>query len=117
MLDVSAIQSGFFMEHVLSIDVHGAYDKLKHQGARLIDIRDPEAFQAGHIPNSFHLTQGNLTRLLQEIEYDTPLIVMCYHGVSSRNVAAYLAQQGFEEIYNLEGGFAAWKKAFPTNTT
>lgn len=101
---------------IRSIDARSAYEKLQTQQAYLIDIRDPQAYQASHVPDSFHVTQDNWSHVLQQFEYDTPLIIMCYHGISSQNVATYLLEQGFEEIYNLEGGFAAWEKVCPTHT-
>ncbi len=101
------------MESFIPIDVHLAYEKIQNQEAQLIDIRDQESFERGHIANTFHLTQGNLIQLLDQFDYSTPLIVMCYHGVSSRQVAQYLLSQGFEEIYNLEGGFCAWQASYP----
>ena len=99
------------MQSFIPIDVEQAVEKLENQGATLVDIRDQQTFDAGHVPNSFHLTDGTLTKLVQETDPETPLIIMCYHGISSQRVANYLLTQGFEEVYNLEGGFAAWQKA------
>ena len=36
---------------------------------------------------------------------------MCYHGVSSRNTAQFLVEQGFEEVYSVKGGFDGWVNA------
>lgn len=98
------------MQSFIPIDVAQAVEKIKNQGATLVDIRDQNTFDAGHVPNSFHLTDGTLSKLVNEIAPETPLIIMCYHGISSQRVANYLLTQGFEEVYNLEGGFAAWQK-------
>ena len=45
------------------------------------------------------------------MDYDEPLIIMCYHGVSSRNTAQFLVEQGFEEVYSVKGGFDGWVHA------
>ena len=39
---------------------------------------------------------------------DRPLVVYCYHGHSSQMAARFLVDQGFTEVYNLEGGYEAW---------
>ncbi len=36
---------------------------------------------------------------------------MCYHGISSQGAAQYLVNQGFEEVYSVDGGFEAWHRA------
>ena len=40
---------------------------------------------------------------------DTPVLVYCYHGISSQNAAAFLIERGFETVYSLDGGFEAWR--------
>lgn len=42
---------------------------------------------------------------------DSPLVVVCYHGISSQNAAQYLHEQGFDDVYSLDGGFQAWREA------
>ncbi|MCP5904950.1 rhodanese-like domain-containing protein, partial [Klebsiella pneumoniae] len=43
----------------------------------------------------------------------TPVMVMCYHGNSSKGAAQYLLQQGYEAVYSVDGGFDAWHRHFP----
>ena len=45
---------------------------------------------------------------VSESDKDIPLIVCCYHGISSQGAAAYFAEQGFREVYSLNGGYDAW---------
>ncbi len=47
---------------------------------------------------------------MADVEFDTPVIVCCYHGISSQQAAQFLIHQGFEEVYSLDGGFEAWRK-------
>ncbi|USD37756.1 MULTISPECIES: thiosulfate sulfurtransferase GlpE [Ferrimonas] len=85
---------------------------LQQQGeVQLVDIRDPEAFARGHIPGALRLHQGNLAQFMMEGEYDDPLVVICYHGISSQSAAEYLAEQGFEQVFSLIGGMEAWSKS------
>jgi thiosulfate sulfurtransferase len=39
--------------------------------------------------------------------------VVCYRGNSSQSAAAYLASQGFSEVYSLDGGFELWRSLYP----
>jgi thiosulfate sulfurtransferase len=41
------------------------------------------------------------------------MVVVCYHGHSSQQAAAWLAGQGFAEVYSLDGGFTEWEYRLP----
>ena len=87
-------------------------EQLKQQGqVQIVDIRAPEAYQAGHIEGALHLHQGNIAQFIMDADYDEPLLVVCYHGISSQSAAQYLAEQGFDEVYSLLGGMEAWARA------
>jgi thiosulfate sulfurtransferase len=89
---------------------------LREQGARVVDIRDAQSFSQGHISGSLHLDNVSLADFIAAADFDQPLIVSCYHGNSSQPAAAYLASQGFAEVYSLDGGFALWLSLFPAET-
>ncbi|GIU42948.1 thiosulfate sulfurtransferase GlpE [Shewanella colwelliana] len=78
---------------------------------QIVDIRDSASFEAGHIANATNLTNENLAAYIGNADMDKPLIVVCYHGISSQNAAQYLNEQGFDEVYSLDGGFQAWREA------
>lgn len=98
------------MKQFHHISVADAQHKLTNEGAVLADIRDVASFEQSHVSGSFHLTDTTLSQLMAEVEFETPLIVICYHGISSQGVAQYLIGQGFEEVYSLQGGFEAWQR-------
>ena len=88
--------------------------QLQAQGKVVIaDIRDEASFAAGHIAGSYHLTNGSLNGFMQQYEFDQPVVVVCYHGNSSQGAAQYLAQQGFEQVYSMDGGFESWRRQLP----
>lgn len=88
--------------------------ELQHAGKIVIaDIRDEQSFAAGHIAGAFHLTNGSLHSFMQQHEFDQPVVVVCYHGNSSQGAAQYLAQQGFEQVYSMDGGFESWRGQLP----
>jgi len=82
-------------------------------GAYLVDIRDLNSFQNGHIKRSERIDNETLPDFLREADMDKPIIVCCYHGVSSIQAAGFLAQQGFDEVYSLDGGYAAYSIQHP----
>jgi rhodanese-related sulfurtransferase len=45
------------------------------------------------------------------VDFDSPIIVSCYHGISSQNVATFLVEQGYENVFSVIGGFDGWVKA------
>ncbi|NMM41183.1 thiosulfate sulfurtransferase GlpE [Pseudoalteromonas arctica] len=79
----------------------------------IADIRDPNSYQAGHIPGSEHLSNANIGEFMMNKEFDQPIIIVCYHGMSSQGAANYLAEQGFEDVYSMDGGFTQWETQLP----
>ena len=82
------------------------------QSVAIVDIRDEASFNAGHIEGAFHLTNGSLAQFMQDTDFEQPVVVVCYHGVSSQGAAQYIAEQGFEQVYSMDGGFEAWRRQF-----
>ncbi|WP_194756153.1 thiosulfate sulfurtransferase GlpE [Aliidiomarina indica] len=81
--------------------------------AQIADIRDPNAFATGHISGAFRLSNDNLGDFIAQADANQPVLVFCYHGISSQNAGQYLAQQGFAEVYSVDGGMVAWADTYP----
>ena len=75
----------------------------------IVDIRDPSSFQTGHIPHATLLDNNAVQSFIANTDKKAPLLVCCYHGNSSQQAADFLASQGFEDVYSIDGGFEAWK--------
>ena len=75
----------------------------------LVDIRDPQSYEQAHIENAFSLDNNNVEDFIREADMDKPLVVYCYHGMSSQSAAAFFVEKGFSEVYSLEGGFEGWR--------
>ncbi|MCA2015402.1 thiosulfate sulfurtransferase GlpE [Vibrio tritonius] len=99
------------MDQFKHIDVENAQSLIESNGAVLVDIRDPQSYQVAHAKTAFHLTNETLHAFMEGIEFDQPVLVMCYHGNSSQGAAQYLVNQGFEHVYSVDGGFEAWHRA------
>ena len=86
-----------------------AYKSLLEDGpVQMVDIRDTASYQAGHIPGSQAINDDTLGEFLSLANKTTALVVCCYHGNSSQNAADFFVEQGFEDVYSLDGGYAAW---------
>lgn len=95
-----------------------AWTLITQHNGQIIDTRDAQSFALQHPKNAFHLTDATYPDFLQKYDEEQPIIISCYHGISSRHVAQFLSEQGYEKVYSLTGGFEAWLKAnLPTEST
>ena len=76
----------------------------------LLDVREPWEFRICHIAGSQLIPMGQLPATLNVLDPRRETIVICHHGIRSRQVAMYLDYQGFENVINLAGGVAAWAR-------
>jgi glyoxylase-like metal-dependent hydrolase (beta-lactamase superfamily II)/rhodanese-related sulfurtransferase len=85
----------------------------------ILDIREKDAFDAGHVPGAHHLPRGQL-----ELRVDTELpdptvrvLTCCEFGKISTLAAATLRELGYSRAVALDGGMKAWREAgFPTES-
>lgn len=90
-------------------------EKMEMEEVNVIDIRDPDSYAGSHIPGAIQLIDKKETDdFLVTSDKEKPLIVYCYHGISSQGAAAYFAQNGFKEVYSMIGGFESYHLAYPT---
>lgn len=79
---------------------------------QLIDVRSPEEFQHdGHIAGARLIPLPALAMRLSEISRETPVAIICRSGNRSQVAADMLAQQGYTEISNVQGGMIAWTRS------
>ncbi len=80
-------------------------------GAILIDVREPDEWRQGHIPQAIGISRGFLELRIEEKVPDRKanVIVQCASGTRSLLAARTLKELGYENVYNLTGGFNAWK--------
>ena len=77
----------------------------------LIDVREPEEYQAGHIPGAVLMPLRELPSHLDEIPKDKTVVAVCRSGNRSAKAADFLRQTGFDNIHNMQGGMLAWEQA------
>ena len=74
----------------------------------LLDVREPWEFDICHIENSVLVPMGQIPTRLDMLDKARETIVICHHGIRSRQVAMYLEHYAFENVINLTGGVEAW---------
>lgn len=79
-------------------------------GITLLDVREAWEVATAHVEGSIQLPMGQVPSRLAELDPNAPLVVMCHGGMRSLQVAQYLTEQGFAEVYNLSGGIDAWSQ-------
>ena len=92
--------------------------QLINQGKTLIlDVRAAAEYAAGHLRDARNIPQKELSKRLAELDkFKTKsVIVVCANGVQSSKATAQLKSAGFNDVYSLDGGLAAWQaQGLPT---
>lgn len=105
---------------ITEVDVTSALSLINNDNAILIDIRDVrELWREGKVPDSKHVPRGMVEFwIAPDSPYhkdifaeDRPFVFMCAGGMRSA-LATHIAQRmGLKPVYNLIGGFGAWRDA------
>ena len=79
--------------------------------AQLVDVRTPEEYVAGHLPESIliNVKAESFDSLIQQLDKSRPVFVYCRTGRRSLEAANILEKNKFKIVYNLEGGIIAWQ--------
>ncbi|MGG4147047.1 rhodanese-like domain-containing protein [Paenibacillus algorifonticola] len=79
----------------------------------LIDVRELEEWEEGHIAEAAHLPLSEIQERLDELPKDENIIFVCRSGGRSGKVCGFLAPQGYS-VTNMTGGMLAWPGAIVT---
>ena len=75
-------------------------------GAAIVDVREPDEWQAGHIPGALHIPLGELPARVGELP-DGEIVLVCRSGARSGRAVAWLNRSGAAAV-NLDGGMQSW---------
>lgn len=87
--------------------------RLQNDDGLFIDVRDIGEYKRGHLLNARHIPLKELADRLHELEKykDRPVIVYCANGMRAGKACGMLSKGGFNQVFSLAGGLAAWEKA------
>jgi len=80
-------------------------------GAYLLDVREPDEWEAGHAPDAHHLPMMEVPARMAEVPTDAEVVVVCRSGGRSGQVTSYLIGNGWDNVRNLDGGMQSWAGA------
>src|SRR3954453_18919975 len=80
-------------------------------GAIVLDVREPDEYDQGALPNAIHIPRGHLEAQVEGrlLDKTTPVVVYCAAGVRSPFAAKTLQELGYVDVASVAGGFGRWK--------
>lgn len=92
---------------------------INREDAVVVDVREPDEYAKGHVPNAKPIPVGQIDKRLSELaKYkEKPIIVMCGSGNRAPSACGTLRKAGFTKVFNLAGGLSAWEQAGQPVTT
>ena len=86
---------------------------INREDAQVVDVREPDEYAAGHLPESRNIPLGKLEERLGELDKfkDAPLILVCKTGARTVGACKRLEKLGFSRVHALDGGIDVWRAA------
>ncbi len=82
---------------------------------RFIDVREPIEHEMASIEQAELLPLSVFNDWIDTLKKGEEIVVMCHHGIRSANVCMFLVRNGFEKVFNLDGGIDLWSKQVDGN--
>ena len=79
-----------------------------YRKAQLIDVREPNEFEAGHVLGARNIPLSQMKMRMKEIRPDKPVYLYCQSGMRSGRAAQVLYKKGYKDLSHLKGGFKQW---------
>ncbi|MEH7115806.1 rhodanese-like domain-containing protein [Neobacillus vireti] len=79
-----------------------------YRKAQLIDVREPNEFEGGHILGARNIPMSQMKMRMKEIRQDLPVYLYCQSGMRSGRAAQFLYRRGYKDLTQLQGGFKKW---------
>ena len=80
------------------------------KGMMLLDVRPAKEYEQGHIPGAVHVPLADVGERVKKLKKDKDLVVYCRSGNQSIWAIKRLMGMGYKNLYNLKGGYSAWKR-------
>jgi thiosulfate sulfurtransferase len=100
-----------FFDQYSTVTAETAKEMIASGDIIVIDVRSPEAYEQQHIAGAVLGDKKNWDHFAVGLDKSKQVICYCYKGISSKTFCKKLKKSGFAKVYNLQGGFDAWKKS------
>ena len=108
IFSMSCSQNGF-----QNVDVEAFETLCTRDNVVIVDVRTPEEFSTGHIANAVNIDFKNpdfKSEFLKTVNKDKIVALYCRSGRRSAGAASIISEEGYKEIYNLQGGILSWQQ-------
>jgi sulfur-carrier protein adenylyltransferase/sulfurtransferase len=97
---------------ISEIDAARARELVDRGETLVVDVREQDEWDEGHIPGAVHIPRGNLESRIERAAPDTaqPIVLYCSVGNRSAFAAKTLEEMGYEDVVSLAAGFTDWKR-------
>jgi rhodanese-related sulfurtransferase len=79
-----------------------------YRKAQLIDVREPNEFEGGHILGARNIPMSQMKMRMKELRPDLPVYLYDQNGMRSARAAQFLHRKGYKDLTQLQGGFKKW---------
>jgi rhodanese-related sulfurtransferase len=79
-----------------------------YRKAQLIDVREPNEFDGGHILGARNIPLSQMKMRMKELRPDLPVYLYDQNGMRSARAAQFLYRKGYKDLTQLQGGFKKW---------
>jgi molybdopterin/thiamine biosynthesis adenylyltransferase len=104
-------------KEIREVTVQDVQSRIQKNGIALLDVREKEEWDEGHLPGATFLPRGHLESRAEKVvpEKTQPVIVYCAGGSRSAYAAKTLQDLGYKDVVSMAGGYGEWKNAgFPS---
>jgi rhodanese-related sulfurtransferase len=99
---------GISSEGYRNVSSEEAKQLIDNKDVVVLDVRTPEEYQEGHIPNAILIPLQELENKLNELDKKEHYLVVCRSGNRSAQASEVLTSNSFANIYNMSGGMNNW---------
>ena len=87
--------------------------KSKSGEAVILDVREKDEWDEGHIPDAIHMSRGTIELDIEEKVPDSDAMISCHCGGGGRSALAAenLQKMGYKNVRSMAGGLKAWRAA------
>ena len=96
---------------IIEVDTAEAQKRIEAGGVIVLDVREPDEFDQGALPDVLHIPRGHLEAQIEGkiIDKSAPVVVYCAGGIRSAFAAQTLTEMGYINVVSMDGGFGKWK--------
>ncbi|MGH3005203.1 MAG: molybdopterin-synthase adenylyltransferase MoeB [Gaiellaceae bacterium] len=97
---------------IAEVDARRAQELIGSDSTAIVDVREQEEWDEGHLPGAVHVPRGHLESRIESAVPDRSrsVVVYCASGNRSAFAAKTLEELGYDDVVSLAGGFTDWKR-------